>query len=141
MLQETVPKGMVCVSNGRLVSDATARDGSRTFDWLQDKPSATYLLSIVVAPLAKVHDTWRNTPVDYYVYHEDSALARPLFKATPDMIEIYSRLTGVNYPWAKYAQTTVADFFGGMENVSATTLIDGCRRRATTRTGRGTSGS
>src|SRR5438132_10372056 len=40
------------------------------------------------------------------------------------MIEVYSRLTGVRYPWAKYAQTTVADFFGGMENVSATTLID-----------------
>jgi aminopeptidase N len=30
----------------------------------------------------------------------------------------------VDYPWAKYAQTTVADFFGGMENVSATTLVD-----------------
>jgi aminopeptidase N len=120
----TVPKGMVCVSNGRLVSDVAARDGSRTFDWLQDKPSATYLVSLVVAPLAKVHDTWRSTPVDYYVYHEDSALARPLFKATPDMIDTYSRLTGIAYPWAKYAQTTVADFFGGMENVSATTLID-----------------
>src|SRR6266702_4755611 len=41
------------------------------------------------------------------------------------MIDTYARLTGVKYPWAKYAQTTVADFFGGMENVSATTLIDG----------------
>jgi aminopeptidase N len=121
----TVPKGMNAVSNGRLVSDLVARDGSRTLDWRQDKPSATYLVSIVVAPLAKVHDAWRNVPVDYYVYHEDSALARPLFQATPDMIDTYSRLTGINYPWAKYAQTTVADFFGGMENVSATTLIDG----------------
>ncbi|HEY7192721.1 MAG TPA: M1 family metallopeptidase, partial [Gemmatimonadales bacterium] len=120
----TVPKGMFAVSNGRLVSDVLARDGTRTVSWRQDTPSATYLVSIVVAPLAKVHDTWRTIPVDYYVYHEDSALARPLFKATPDMIETYSRLTGVNYPWAKYAQTTVADFFGGMENVSATTLVD-----------------
>ncbi|PYP38391.1 MAG: hypothetical protein DMD48_09755 [Gemmatimonadetes bacterium] len=120
----TVPKGMMAVSNGRLISDATARDGSRTLDWLQDKPSATYLVSLVVAPLVKIHDTWRTVPVDYYVYHEDSALARPLFKITPDMIDTYSRLTGINYPWAKYAQTTVADFFGGMENVSATTLVD-----------------
>src|SRR3989454_10375002 len=47
-----------------------------------------------------------------------------LFGVTPDMIEVYSQLTGVGYPWAKYAQTTVADFFGGMENVSATTLGD-----------------
>src|SRR5947208_16621196 len=40
------------------------------------------------------------------------------------MIGAYARLTGLPYPWVKYAQTTVADFFGGMENVSATTLID-----------------
>jgi aminopeptidase N len=120
----TVPKGMNAVSNGRLVSDVTAKDGSRTLDWLQDRPSATYLVSLVVAPLVKIHDAWRTVPVDYYVYPEDSALARPLFKITPDMIDTYSRLTGINYPWAKYAQTTVADFFGGMENVSATTLVD-----------------
>jgi len=120
----TVPQGMNAISNGRLVSDVTARSGSRTIAWSQDKPSATYLVSLIVAPLVKVHDTWRTIPVDYYVYHEDSALARPLFKITPDMIDTYSRLTGVNYPWAKYAQTTVADFFGGMENVSATTLVD-----------------
>jgi aminopeptidase N len=62
--------------------------------------------------------------VDYYVYPEDSALARPLFGLTPDMMETYSRLTGVPYPWNKYAQVTVADFIGGMENVSATTLVD-----------------
>ncbi len=120
----TVPKGMNAVSNGRLVSDVTAKDGSRTLAWLEDKPSATYLVSLVVAPLVKVHDVWHNVPVDYYVYPEDSALARPLFKITPDMIDTYSRLTGINYPWAKYSQTTVADFFGGMENVSATTLVD-----------------
>ena len=63
-------------------------------------------------------------PVDYYVYREDSARARPLFGVTPDMMEVYSRLTGVPYPWSKYAQVTVADFIGGMENVSATTLVD-----------------
>src|ERR1041384_5946106 len=118
-LVASVPKGMTAVSNGRLLSHV-----GDTFSWRQDKPSATYLVSLIVAPLAKVHDSWRGVPVDYYVYHEDSALARPLYNVTPDMIDTYSRLTGVNYPWAKYAQTTVADFFGGMENVSATTLVD-----------------
>src|SRR6058998_2011554 len=123
-LVATVPKGMTAVSNGRLGSVVTAKDSSRTVDWLQDRPSATYLVSLVVAPLVKIHDAWRNVSVDSYVYPEDSALARPLFKITPDMIDTYSRLTGIDYPWAKYAQTTVADFFGGMENVSATTLVD-----------------
>src|SRR3989454_1424643 len=53
--------------------------------------------------------------LEYYVYRADSNRARRLFGVTPDMIEVYSQLTGVRYPWAKYAQTTVADFFGGME--------------------------
>ncbi|MBA2626937.1 MAG: DUF3458 domain-containing protein [Gemmatimonadales bacterium] len=123
VLVATVPAQYTVVSNGRLVSD-TRSGGQRTMTWSQDKPSATYLVSIVVAPLVRIRDTWRGMPVDYYVYREDSALARPLFRVTPDMIETYSRLTGIRYPWAKYAQTTVADFFGGMENVSATTLVD-----------------
>ena len=123
-LEATVASGYTAVSNGRLAGDRRNVDGTRTMTWRQDRPSATYLVSLIVAPLVRIHDTWQNTPVDYYVYREDSALARPLFRDTPNMIDVYSRLTGVPYPWAKYAQTTVADFFGGMENVSATTLVD-----------------
>ena len=122
-LAATVPAAYTAVSNGRLVSDVRAGN-RRTMTWSQERPSASYLVSLVVAPLVKVSDHWGAVPVDYYVYREDSALARPLFSVTPDMIDVYSRLTGVRYPWAKYAQTTVADFFGGMENVSATTLVD-----------------
>ncbi len=122
-LVATVPAEDMAVSNGRLVSDRV-RGATRTVTWSQDRPSATYLVSLIVAPLVKIHDSWQGVPVDYYVYREDSSLAWPLFHVTPDMIGTYSRLTGVRYPWAKYAQTTVADFFGGMENVSATTLVD-----------------
>jgi aminopeptidase N len=120
----TVPKRFTVVSNGRLVSDRLVPGGLRTTHWRQERPASTYLISLVVAPFVKISDRWRRVPVDYYVYAEDSALARPLFGVTPDMMETYSRLTGVPYPWAKYAQTTVADFVGGMENVSATTLVD-----------------
>jgi aminopeptidase N len=123
-LEATVPRGYTAVSNGGLVVDRRNADGTRTMTWRQARPSATYLVSLIVAPLVKVGDAWQGIPVDYYVYPEDSALARPLFRVTPDMIQVYSTLTGVRYPWTKYAQTTVADFFGGMENVSATTLVD-----------------
>ena len=123
-LDAVVPAGYTAVSNGALVSQTPGPGGSRTFHWNEARPSATYLVSLIVSRLAKVHDTWRNVPVDYYVYPQDSALAWRLFHVTPDMIDVYSSLTGVPYPWQKYAQTTVADFFGGMETVSATTLVD-----------------
>ncbi|HXD48205.1 MAG TPA: M1 family aminopeptidase [Gemmatimonadaceae bacterium] len=120
----TVPAGYLAVSNGALTEETPGPGGTHTFHWNESRPSATYLVSLIVEPLAEVKDSWHDVPVDYYVYHADSALAWRLFHVTPDMIDVYSKLTGIPYPWQKYAQTTVADFFGGMENVSATTLVD-----------------
>ena len=120
----TVPARLTVVSNGRLVSDRRVAGGLRTTHWSQERPASTYLISLVAAPLVKLRDRWRDVPLEYYVYAEDSALARPLFGSTPDVMETFVRLTGVRYPWNKYAQVTTADFIGGMENVGATTLVD-----------------
>jgi aminopeptidase N len=120
----TVPAALTVVSNGRLVSDRKVVGGLRTAHWSQEKPASTYLISLVAAPLVRIQDRWRDVPLSYYVYPEDSALARPLFGMTPDVMETFTRLTGVPYPWNKYAQVTAADFIGGMENVGATTLVD-----------------
>ena len=123
-LVATVPARLTVVSNGRLVSDRQTAGGLRTTHWSQEKPASTYLISLVAAPLVRIQDRWRDVPLSYYVYPEDSALARPLFGMTPDVMETFTRLTGVPYPWSKYAQVTAADFIGGMENVGATTLVD-----------------
>jgi aminopeptidase N len=126
-LLATVPAVYTVVSNGRLVADrpgGRGRERTHTVHWTQERPASTYLISIVVAPLKKVTDRWRDVPLEYYVYPEDVPLARRLFGVTPDIMEVYTRLTGVKYPWPRYAQTTVTDFVGGMENVGATTLVD-----------------
>jgi aminopeptidase N len=120
----TVPARLTVVSNGRLVSDRRVPGGLRTTHWSQEKPASTYLISLMAAPLVAIRDRWREVPLTYYVYREDSTLARPLFDITPDVMETFVRLTGVRYPWNKYAQVTAADFIGGMENVGATTLVD-----------------
>jgi aminopeptidase N len=119
----TVPAGLTVVSNGRLARDH--RQGAvRTVHWAQERPASTYLLSLIAAPLVRLGDRWRDVPVDYYAYASDTADARRLFAFTPDVLDVFARLTGVSYPWTKYAQSTVADYFGGMENVSASTLAD-----------------
>ncbi|HET6837627.1 MAG TPA: M1 family metallopeptidase, partial [Gemmatimonadales bacterium] len=120
----TAPAGYTVVSNGRLVRDSPGPGRARTVHWRQERPASTYLLSLVIAPLTKLTDKWRDIPLAYYVYPEDAAKARRLFSMTPDLMETYTRLTGVKYPWPAYAQTTVTDFVGGMENVGATTLVD-----------------
>jgi aminopeptidase N len=92
--------------------------------WRQERPASTYLISLVIAPLTKLSDRWRDVPLAYYVYGEDVERARRLFGMTPDVMETYTRLTGVKYPWPQYSQATVTEFVGGMENVGATTLVD-----------------
>ena len=120
----TVPAEYTVVSNGKQISDVGAKGRPHTVTWRQERPASTYLISLVIAPLVKLSDKWRSVPLSYYVYPEDAPLARRLFGMTPDVMEIYTRLTGVPYPWPQYAQTTVTDFVGGMENVGATTLVD-----------------
>ena len=121
----TVPEGQTVVSNGKLVS-VTRSAGQVTYDWVESVPHSSYLISIAVGPWHKFSDQYENKPVDYYVPNTvDEATARRSFHLTPDMIAFFSRATGVDYPYEKYAQTTVENFmFGGQENVSATTLSD-----------------
>jgi aminopeptidase N len=85
----------------------------------------TYLLSFVVGRFEVVSERWRGKPVEYWVPPGRSDEARATFAETPAMLDFYSDWIGVEFPWAKYAQSAVQEFtFGGMENVSATTMTD-----------------
>lgn len=121
----TVPDGQIVVSNGKLVS-ITHAAGQTTYDWTESIPHSSYLTSIAVGPWRKVSDQYHGKPVDYYVPESvDEATARRSFHLTPDMLAFFSRATGVEWPYEQYAQTTVRNYlFGGMENVSATTLTE-----------------
>ena len=121
----TTDSGMSALSNGRLVEVTPAPGGKRVWHWSQELPASTYLYSIVAGPFTVLHDNWRGVPVDYWVASDTLAATWRTFGETPSMIEIYSRVLGVNFPWAKYDQAIIPDFtYGGMENVSATTQTD-----------------
>ncbi len=120
----TVPRGEKALSNGRLVAVDTTRDGV-VWHWSLDHPASTYLMSVVTGDYAVIHDHWNDVPVDYWVYPDSIAAGRRGFGMTPEAIGIYSRKTGVRYPWSKYDQSVAPDYiFGGMENVTATTQLD-----------------
>ncbi|MBL8878391.1 MAG: HEAT repeat domain-containing protein [Phycisphaerales bacterium] len=121
----TVPARYAVVANGKLVEKKDIGDDMIRWHHRMDQPHVPYLVSVIVGDLVCVSEKWREIPVEYWVppYHKDNAL--PTFGKTPKMIELFSKLTGFDYPYAKYAQTTVYLFnWGGMENISATTLID-----------------
>lgn len=119
-----VPARFTAVSNGVLVSDQVRGD-QRVLHWRFDVPHSCYLVTLVAGELTELRDEWSGVDVTYYVQPGREEDARRTLGRTPAMLELFSRLFGMKYPYAKYAQVCVADFiFGGMENTSATTLTD-----------------
>ncbi len=117
----TVPDSLVTLSNGLLIQSAMNGDGSRTDYWKMDMPHAPYLFMMAVGNFAVVHDKWRDKAVDYYVEKAYEPYALNIFGNTPEMMEFYSKILGVDYPWQKYSQMCVRDYVSGaMENTTAT---------------------
>ena len=119
----TVPAKWITVSNGTLVSVKDDADGTKTWDWKQSGPLSTYLLTAVAGDFVEHEDTWRGIPLRFMVPRGEESKIEPTFARTKEMLDLYSNVLGVPYPWPQYAQTAVDDFVaGGMENTSATTL-------------------
>lgn len=121
----TVDKPLSAISNGELVS-VSDKDDQRTFHWRENIPNVSYLLSVAVGNYKKIEDEWDGIPVNYWVYqHHDRDDALRSFGKTPAMMDFFSEITGVRYPFEKYDQTIVEDFmWGGMENVTNTHQTD-----------------
>lgn len=117
----TVPDKYKTLSNGLLVKQKKNKDGSRTDKWLMDLPHSPYLMMMAIGEYSIIKDSYKGKEVSYYVEKEFEPVARKIFGLTPEMIGLYSSLTGVDYPWQKYAQVVVRDYVSGaMENTTAT---------------------
>jgi aminopeptidase N len=124
-----VPNGWFALSNGALVSSDRPKSGDFTFAWRMDEPHASYLVTLAAGEfeelVASATVEGREVPVTYLVPKGREADGWRTFGRTPDMMKHFGEVTGVPYPWGKYAQVVVADFiFGGMENTTATTMYE-----------------
>lgn len=127
----TVPSKYVTLSNGKLVSQKKNADGTRTDDWKMDLPHSPYLIFMGIGDYAIIKDKYKTKEVNYYVEKEYASVARKIFGKTPEMIALFSKLTGVDYPWVKYSQITGRDYVSGaMENTTATLHSDAAQQDA-----------
>jgi aminopeptidase N len=121
----SAPNGYYVLSNGALLSKETPASGSWRFHWRMDAPHPSYLLTLVAGEFAELSDDADGVPLSYLVPKGREADGKRTFERTPEMIRYFGELTGVRYPWNKYAQVVVSDFiFGGMENTTATTMYE-----------------
>lgn len=101
------PEGLTAVSNGRLGAPAPAR-------------LVALYLGRYVALDAAADVAGRRVPVISWVPPGREAEGRRAFGRAPAMLEFYSGLFGVPYPWTAYSQTVVRDpLDDGLENAAA----------------------
>lgn len=115
-----VPDKFVTLSNGNLVKSKQHENGERTDYWEMYQKHAPYLFFMGIGEFSIISDSWKGKKVDYYVEEEYAELANDIFGKTPEMLDFYSELTGIDYVWDKYSQMVVRDFVSGaMENTTA----------------------
>jgi len=130
-LTVTVDNKYVTLSNGKLVSQKNNPNGTRTDYWKMDLPHAPYLFFLGVGDYAIIKDSWRGKEVNYYVEKEYASVAKKIFGNTPEMMSFFSTITGVEFPWIKYAQITGREYVAGaMENTTATIHQEGAQQDA-----------
>jgi aminopeptidase N len=117
----TVLAKYVTLSNGRLASQKLNGDGTRTDTWKMELPHSPYLFMMAVGDFKIYKDTWHNKEVSYYLEPKYAPYAKDIFGFTPEVMDFYSNILGIEYPWNKYSQIVVRDYVSGaMENTTAT---------------------
>jgi len=116
-----VPSDFVVISNGKLVD--VSKKGNAKYHWVEEHPHPSYLTSLVIGRFAEIKESYDGIDLLYYVPDGMVDKATLSFANTINMMKFFEEYTGVKYPFDKYSQVVVEDFvYGGMENVSATTL-------------------
>ena len=118
-----VPNGWNTLSNGRLVKTTVdKKTGYTAYDWKQEQPHSTYLISLLAGPFSEVADGTQPVKTSIFVPTGLESWGKAAFGGTDKIVQFYGDLTHFTYPWAKFAQCTVPDFmYGGMENTGAVT--------------------
>ncbi|MGI8884423.1 MAG: M1 family metallopeptidase [Pyrinomonadaceae bacterium] len=121
----TAEKGETVIGNGELIEQKDNSDGTVTFHYKMPVPHSTYLVSFIVGKFVKASETYKTIPLGFYVYPGKESIVPKAYGRTKDMFRVFEELTKIDYPFNKYDQTMVANFnFGGMENITATTMAD-----------------
>lgn len=134
----TVEDGETAIGNGKFIGKRSLDGGKVLYHYRMDVPHSLYLTSFVIGKYVKVTDKYKDIPLGFYVYPGMESLVPQAYGKTKDMFRAFEDLTGVDYPYNKYDQTMVAQFaFGGMENITATTMADTEIMFARTKLGQG----
>ena len=121
------PSELTLVSNGELVSRKDRRDGKSVTHWrLAGTDLVSYLVMVAAGRYERYAEEWQGREVSYFVPPgTGEEVTMHTVAETVPMLDFFSDITGVPYPYPNYKQIFVQRFiYGGMENTTATIMSD-----------------
>lgn len=121
----TADSKLTVVSNGELLSRTEGKDGRSTWHYrLAGTDLVSYLVMVAAAPYESYTDRWDDRDVTYFVPPgTGEEVTRLALGETTQILDFFSKITGIPYPYSNYKQIFVQRFiYGGMENTTATVM-------------------
>lgn len=123
-LRVRMPAGWTSIAAGERVESRIEGD-ERVDLWRMNVPHPTYLTTLVAGEFELVEEDAHGLPLWYASSAKYAPLLASSLADTDEALAFLEEVTGRRYPYPKYSQACVASFpFGGMENISATTLTE-----------------
>lgn len=120
-LMATVENKMTVISNGDLVAIRDNKNGTHTYHYKTSVPYANHLTSFVVGEYSDIKQFYKKTGLHNYCYANEIDATRASVELLPDMMNYFSRVTGIEYPFKQYAQVFVQDSPWGVANMGTAT--------------------
>jgi aminopeptidase N len=117
-IKVSVPKGLMNVSNGRLVEEIPLDDGYTKWHWRVSQPINNYNITLNVADYAHFEDRYKELTLDYYVLKENLEKAKNQFQQVKPMMDCFYDKFG-DYPFQEDGFKLVETPYLGMEHQSA----------------------
>lgn len=117
----TIPKGLFCVSNGKLIQQ-TKNEKTETFVWKTSYPINTYNITFYVGDYVRFTLPYKNkdfkSDLEFYALSYDVDKAKTQFKQAAEVIAFYENHFG-SYPWWNDGYKLVESSYLGMEHQTA----------------------
>ena len=128
LISVNVPGDLVNVSNGRLQSVKTVKDGTKTYNWYVANPINNYGVNINIGDYVSFSEKFKgekgNLDCTYYVLRDNLAKAKEQFKDVPRMLQAFEHWFGP-YPFYEDSYKLVEAPYLGMEHQSSVTYGNG----------------
>lgn len=113
----TIDSSLTLITNGNLL-DVTTKGNFSTYKYYMNHPYSVDLTAFVIGEYSDVQQQSGNIKLHNYSYTDEVAATTASVERLPDMMEYFSKTTGVQYPYDTYSQVFVLDIPWGMAATS-----------------------